>query len=269
MDCEERKRVAIAEKAARVGGKVALRSYRQGIDVKTKSGKTDFVTAADQATQERVMEVIAEAFPDELVVGEEEGAAKSVPDTGRAWIIDPIDGTNNYVRNIPLWATSIAAVVDGEPVAACNYLPVLDDLYAAGEDTTTLNGTPVSVNDRSDPEASAVVPTVWWDFESRDEFAAATRAIVERFGDLRRFGSVQVCLSMVAEGALEGVLSNLYPNPWDTIAGAHLLRQAGGTVTDIHGERWRHDSEGIVASNGAIHDSVLEATQAITADPMV
>jgi myo-inositol-1(or 4)-monophosphatase len=103
-----------------------------------------------------------------------------------------------------------------------------------------------------------------WGRDRRDEYAAACRAVVERFGDLRRLGSAQAQLAMVAAGTLDGVVTNVYANPWDTVAGVHLIRLAGGTVTDVHGDRWRHDSHGLVASNGAIHEQLLGAAQEIT-----
>lgn len=261
------KRVAIAEKAARDGGAVARSWFREELPVDTKGGKTDVVTRADREAQERIIDVISEAYPDEPIVGEEGDAEKRVPESGFAWVVDPIDGTNNFVRKMPIWTTSVAAVRDGEPIAACNFLPMLGDTYSADSRGSRRNGVPITVNDRQDPDRCTVVPTLWWEFDARDEYAAATSAIVERFGDLRRLGSIQVCLAMLAEGSLEGVLSNIRPNPWDTIAGVYLVRQAGGTVTDMYGDRWEHASQGIVASNGRVHESVLEATQAITSDP--
>ncbi|SEO72714.1 myo-inositol-1(or 4)-monophosphatase [Halogranum amylolyticum] len=256
-------RATVAERAAASGADVAAAAFRQGIAVETKEGKTDVVTQADRDTQARVIEVIAESFPDDVVVGEEADARKTVPNEGHSWVVDPIDGTNNFVRNIRVWTTSVAAVDDGEPVAAANVLPACDDAYTADAEGTYRNGTPVSVSDVSDPRRATVAPTFWWDFDHRAEYAAATRGIVERFGDLRRFGSAQVTLSMVASGALEGTITNERANPWDTVAGVYMVRQAGGTVTDLEGDRWRHDSTGLVASNGAVHDEVLAAAQAI------
>lgn len=263
MEQRERSRLAVAEKAAREGGSIAQQFSRQGVVVDTKSGKTDYVTQADRDAQDRIIDTISSVYPDEPIIGEEGNAPKSVPESGPAWVVDPIDGTNNYVRNIPLWTTSVGAVIDGEPVAACNYLPLLDELYSADVTGARRNGFSISVNDRKDPGAATVVPTLWWGFDARDEYADATAAIVNRFGDMRRFGSIQVTLAMIAEGALEGAISNVPQNPWDTIAGVYLVRQAGGTVTDIHGDRWHHGSEGIVASNGHIHESVLKATREI------
>ncbi|EMA04741.1 inositol monophosphatase family protein [Haloferax denitrificans] len=252
-----------AQRAARDGGAVARRAFRTGVAVETKGGKTDVVTQADRDAQRRVVERIRGAFPDDPIVGEEEDELKSVPESGPAWVVDPIDGTNNFVRNVPVWATAVAAVRDGEPVAAANYLPALDDCYAADDETAYRNGEEISVSQRDDPETCTVCPTFWWDYDARDEYAAAARAIVTRFGDLRRYGSMQVVLSYVADGSLDGVITNKRANPWDSVAGAHLVRMAGGTVTDLDGDEWRHDSEGLVASNGRVHDAVLEAAREI------
>jgi myo-inositol-1(or 4)-monophosphatase len=256
-------RVSVAERAARAGSEVALAAFRTGIDVETKSGKTDVVTAADRNAQRRVIEVIRETHPEDAIVGEEEDELKAVPESGAAWVIDPIDGTNNFVRDTQVWATSVAAVKDGETVAAANVLPAMEDTYIAGEEGVTRNGDPVSVSPKTDPETFVVVPTIWWDFDHRDQYGRACAAIVERFADMRRYGCAQAVLSMVASGQIEGVVTNVVANPWDSVAGVHLVRQAGGVVTDVHGERWEPSAEGLVASNGEAHDVVLEAAREI------
>jgi myo-inositol-1(or 4)-monophosphatase len=263
---DERTRVAVAERAARAGGAVARDAFRDDIDVETKDGKTDVVTWADRRSQERVVEIVGGVYPDDAIVGEEDEVAKSVPEAGPAWIVDPIDGTNNFVRDDPIWATSVAAVVDGEPVAAANVMPAIEDAYVAGPDGVTRNGRSVSVSDVADPELCTVGLTMWWGRDRRDEYADACRSVVERFDDLRRIGSAQAALSQVAAGSLDGVLTNVDAHPWDSIAGAFAIEQAGGTVTGLDGERWRHDSHGLVASNGACHDAVLEAARSITGD---
>lgn len=257
-------RAEVAERAARAGGDLAMSQFRDDIVVETKDGKTDVVTQADRDAQSRVIETIREAFPDDAIVGEEEDAAKTIPDAGPAWVIDPIDGTSNFVRNIPIWATSVAATIDGEPVAATNAMPALGDYYVADSEETRLNGEPVGVSDREDPETCTVSPTLWWDFDHREEFADAVGAIVERFGDMRRFGCAQATLGMVADGGLDGTMSDVRPNPWDTVAGVHLVRNAGGKATDVEGEHWRHDSQGLVVSNGRVHEAVLEAVRSVT-----
>jgi myo-inositol-1(or 4)-monophosphatase len=256
-------RVAVAERAARAGSEVAHAAFRTGIDVETKDGKTDVVTKADRDAQRRVIEVIRESRQEDAIVGEEEDELKAVPESGAAWIIDPIDGTNNFVRDTQIWATSVAAVDDGEAVAAANVLPALDDVYVAGPEGVTLNGAEVTVSEKTDPETFAVAPTIWWGFDRREEYANACRAVVERFGDMRRYGCAQAVLSMVASGQLEAAITNVSANPWDTVAGVYMVWQAGGVVTDVHGDRWMPGCQGMVASNGEAHDVVLDAAQDI------
>ena len=259
-------RVSAARRAAETGAAVAVDRFRTGIDVERKASKTDVVTAADRDAQTAVMDVLRESYPDDAIVGEEEGALKRVPDSGAAWVVDPIDGTSNYVRGTRVWGTAVAAVRDGSAVAGATELPALGDAYWTDGDRTYRNGDPVSVSDRTDPETCAVAPTMWWDFDARDRYDRACRAVVERFGDLRRVGCAQAELAGVAEGSLDGVVTDVRANPWDTLAGVAMVRAAGGTVTDLDGDPWRHDSVGVVASNGRIHDSVLAAAREIRPD---
>ncbi|WP_372909920.1 inositol monophosphatase [Salinigranum sp.] len=268
-DSDAAARAHVAEQAARVGAAVAAGGFRRGIPVETKGEKTDVVTQADRDAQARVIDCIHSTYAANAIVGEEEDELKSVPDEGPTWVIDPIDGTNNFVRGFQVWCTAVAAVCDGDPVAAAIAAPELGDVYVGDDETATRNGDSLAVSARTDPEACSVVPTMWWGRDRRDEYAVACREIVERFGDLRRVGSAQVTLAMLAAGAVDGVVTNVYANPWDTVAGVHLIRLAGGTVTDVHGDPWRHDSHGLVASNGEIHDELLEVaaeTEAVARD---
>lgn len=266
-------RAAVTERAARAGGAVAREAFRSELAVETKANKNDFVTEADRDAQRQVVATIREVFPDDPFVCEEElvtlagpetedegpTGVDSVPDSGPVWVIDPIDGTANFVRGTQTWATSVAALSDGETVGAATYLPVLSDLYAVGPESVTRDGTTVTVSDRSDPETFAVAPVGWWDRGDRARFGQLCTEIAERFGDLRRIGSFQVTLASVADGSLEGAICTTQTTPWDTIAGVQMVRRAGGTVTDLGGKEWDHDSDGLVASNGEAHDELLAA----------
>lgn len=270
MDTAER--LAVAERAARAGGAVARATFREDLPVESKGGETDVVTQADRDAQRQAVGTIRRTFPGDAIVGEESVAPratrtgeelKSVPDEGPCWVVDPIDGTHNYVRDLRVWATSVAAVVDGEPVAAANAMPALDDVYVVNGDDIRRNGDPVAVSDRTDPGTFSVAPMLWWPHDRRGEYAVACREAVERFDDVRRFGSAQATLSFVADGGLDAAFTNVRGDPWDTVAGAFMVERAGGTVTDIHGEPWRHDSRGLVASNGRAHETVLAAARAV------
>jgi myo-inositol-1(or 4)-monophosphatase len=261
------RRLAAAERAARAGGSLAERLFRTDLAVETKEGKTDRVTVADRDTQRRVLSELADLHPHEAVVGEEEDELKAVPETGPAWVVDPIDGTNNYVGGSRVWATAVACVEDGEPVAAVVEMPSLGDTYAAADSGTRLNGEDCAVSDVSDPEAFSVAVPGFWALDERERLTGLVEGIGARFGDLRRIGSAQATLAGVARGGHEAAVTDVRMNPWDTVAGVHLVREAGGTVTDLAGERWRHDSTGLVASNGACHDALLDALEGLGPQP--
>jgi myo-inositol-1(or 4)-monophosphatase len=246
-------------RAAVEGADVAQRLFRTELDVEIKSSKMDFVTRADTETQRRVIEVIRDEYSDATIVGEEEDELKSIPEDGNAWVIDPIDGTTNFVRGAQLWTTTVAAVRDDETVAAATVAPALGDTYAADSDGATLNGERISVSGRTDLEQFIVAPILRYGSERDQEFGDLLRRLILRFGDLRRFGCAQVTLGMVACGTLDAAVSTQpNPNPWDTIAGVHLVERAGGTVTDVDGSPWEPGCEGIVASNGTRHDEVVD-----------
>jgi myo-inositol-1(or 4)-monophosphatase len=266
-------RAAVAERAARAGGAVARERFRGALTVETKANKNDMVTEADRDAQQQVLATIQAEFPTDTFVceedvgpvpGDDDVLVDEVPDAGATWIVDPIDGTANFVRGLPLWTTSVAAVVDGETVGSATYVPAQGDLYAAGE-SATRDGTELAVSERTDPETFAVAPVGWWDRDDRGEFGRLCTAVVERFGDMRRLGSFQLTLATVADGGLEGAICTRPMNPWDTVAGVHMVREAGGTVTDIDGNRWTYDSHSLVASNGEDHEELLAAAnQALT-----
>ncbi len=244
--------------AAEHGGALALDSFRSPLSVETKGGPMDSVTQVDRAVQEDVFDRIAEDYPDDPVVGEEADALKSVPEAGPAWVVDPIDGTNNYVAGNRNWVTSVACCVDGEPVAAANYAPATDDLYAAA-DTTTRNGEVATTSDRTDAASFLVNPIFGLSPVDRRGLTDVVDTVTSSFGDLRRLGSAQAALSGVAAGELEAAVSTVRLNDWDTVGGVHLVRSAGGAVTDVHGDRWTPGSEGLLASNDAAHHALVSA----------
>jgi myo-inositol-1(or 4)-monophosphatase len=141
-------------------------------------------------------------------------------------------------------------------------MPSTGDLYAAGETTATLDDEPTAVSSRTDPERFTVAAVGWWPPERRAEMGRLCGEIGRRFAELRRIGSFQTTLAYVASGGLDAAVATGRNHPWDTVGGVHCVRRAGGVVTDLDGDRWRHDSEGLVASNGADHDAVLAAARA-------
>lgn len=258
-------RAAVAHRAAAEGGGTVA-SFGDQLGVEAKSSAIDLVTDADHAAQAVVVDRIRAAYPDDPVVGEEddERTVDTVPADGPAWVVDPIDGTRNFVRRLPYWGTAVAAVRSGDPVAAATALPAVETTYVADGERTVRNGRPVSVTDETDPETAAVALTWWWPRDERTPEAAGYREAVTRFSKALRVVCSQATLAAVADGGLDGAFTNRTPPPWDTLAGVAMIRQAGGRVTDLDGERWTHGSPGLVVSNGEepIHEDLLAAARA-------
>lgn len=256
-------RLTLAREAARTGGEVAEGGFRGPLTVESKATELDSVTEFDREVQRRVARLLREDEPEAVIVGEEDlpdvETHTTVPDSGPAWIVDPIDGTNNFVAGNRVWGVAVSAVEDGEAVAAVNEFPSLGDSYAAADDGTTRNGEPCSVSDRTNSETFSVNPIFGLSAHHRRKLSEYIGIIADEFGDSRRFGSSQFALSSVAAGELEAAVSGVRLAPWDTVGGVHLVRQAGGTVTDLDGERWTPTSEGIIASNGEAHDELVAA----------
>jgi len=271
------RRAAMAERAARAGGAVARQAFRGDLQIDTKADKMDPVTETDRDAQRQVVATIDGEFSGDPILAEEDALpvglggpadedradplVDELPETGDAWIVDPIDGTANFARGLGLWTTSVAAVVDREPVGSATYVPVAGDIYTAGPDSASRDGTTLAVSDVADPETFAVGVVGRWLADGAAEFGALNESLVERLGDIRRFGSMQATLAYLADGGLDAVVGPMAHAPWDSVAGVHLVREAGGTVTDVHGDPWTVDSEGIVASNGHAHEAVLDAVQ--------
>lgn len=261
-------RPEFVKRVAEAGGTEALSRFQQNIKSENKVNSAegiinpgDVVTEADRIAQKRIREMIRERYPDDTIVGEEMNARKSIPDEGIAWVIDPIDGTYNFARGSKHWTASVAVVNDGTPFAAANVAPALNDSYVADSSGATRNGESMSVTDHKEPKYANVAATFIPDFGARTAYATGVGDLFTGFGNFRRYGTAQLTLSHVAAGVLDGVVTPGRINPWDSIVGAYLVERAGGQVTDLEGEPWRHDSRGLIASNGEIHDELLSVTR--------
>lgn len=262
---------AVTERAARAGGVVAKQAFRSKLQVEQKSTAIDVVTSADRDAQQQVLATIAEEFPDARIVCEEDvqsagvtdiDVLDSVPESGDAWVVDPIDGTANYSRGLHFWGTSVAAVNGAEPVGVATYLPTVGDIYTAGPESVLRNEESMTVSDRTDPETFTVGVIGRWSADSPAKHATLVRETIERFGDARHLGSMQGTLALVAAGSLDAAIRPNPSQPWDSLAGAHLIRRAGGRVTTVDGERWTNGAGPIVASNDTCHDRVCAAARA-------
>lgn len=246
----------VAKEAAREAGRVMQRYQEDGFSVETKRNATDPVTDADRAAQDAIISILQEHFPEDGVLGEEDGVR---PDgEARVWVVDPIDGTTNYSRGIPYYCTSIGLEVRDEPVAGVVYDPVRDRLFAAEKgEGATLNGKPITVSDtRTLDGAILSIQALPKEGGSPllDDEIRVIRDLLERPATTRMWGAIALDLCAIAAGWSEGTV-RATTHPWDVSAGTLIIREAGGTVRreDRDGERLA-----LVASNNHVQEHLEE-----------
>jgi myo-inositol-1(or 4)-monophosphatase len=245
--------VAIAERAAHAGGEIVRASFGRARDVREK-GPGDWVSAADLASEAAVRELLVResGLP---VRGEEAGG--EVGDTG--WLVDPLDGTANFVHGFDAVGVSVGLIDNGVPIVGVVEAPILGHTYAAARGRgARRDGRPIHVSDR--PEESAIVAT-GFPFRRKellDGYEPVLGAALRRFEDLRRAGAASLDLCWTAEGVFDGYFE-LRLGPWDVAAGALIVREAGGVVTDWSGDddAWLR-SGNILAGPPAVHAALRE-----------
>ena len=226
----------IASTIAQAAGELALRRRAEGVEIAgLKSSPVDVVTLADRETEQLIRSMLADARPDDGFFGEESGAEAGT--SGLTWLVDPIDGTVNYLYGSPHWGVSIA-VVEGEPdplrwqaLAACVVGPALGEVY-----TATLGGGARLNNARIEVApavelAEALVATGFaYNSEMRAQQGAAIARLLPRVRDIRRMGAASLDLCAVANGRVNAFFEQTL-SPWDHAAGALIAREAGARVT--------------------------------------
>ena len=242
--------LAAAVEAAHAAGEIAMRYYRSGFDVMLKSDCSP-VTQADREAEAAIVEILARACPDYGMLGEELGSRGN---QDVRWIIDPIDGTRNFVRRIPFWATLIALEERGEVVAGVMHVPTSGDLYTARRgDGARLNGEPISVS-KTEAVGEAffihaglnlVREQGWWDGVTR---------LVDATERQRGFGDF-LGYTLVAEGKAE-IYAELDLKPWDRAAPKIIVEEAGGRFSDYAGNPTIYTGTAL-ATNGRLHAAAL------------
>ena len=249
----------LAIEAARAGGAVVSRFFGSPPDPEYK-GKFDPVTVVDRAAEEAIISLIRSERPDDAILAEEAGGTVS---DGRQWIIDPLDGTVNFVHSIPHVSVSIALYEGPRALVGVVLDPLRDELFsAAADEGARLNGHVISVSAEHDLERSVVATGFPYDHDQHaDDLAVVLREMLRRVNGIRRLGSAALDLAWVAAGRYEAYWE-LGIAPWDGAAGMMLVREAGGRVTDPYGRDSTPHKGLVVASNGAVHDefrSVVES----------
>lgn len=215
----------IATSAARRAGQLVAEDFRRGVPSEEKSSFHDLVTRCDRQAEAMIVEDILLRHPDSAITGEEGGARGN---GAVRWYIDPIDGTNNFARGVPLFAVSIAAAVDGRIAAAAIYDPVRDELFSASIAGAFMNGAPIASRGRATDAMSMLLT----DFpppraEPRAEEYDLLARMTTRFHAVRRLGCTTLMLAYVACGRAD-VVYGAKTNPWDVAAGMLIIEGAGG-----------------------------------------
>ncbi len=215
------------------------------------------MTEFDRATEALVVERLRRERPDDSIVGEE--GANHRGSSGYEWHIDPIDGTVNFVYDLPGWCTSVAVLLDGSPVAGAIYAPVVDELYSAALGAgATVNGAPIGVSGSTDLATSLAATGFSYHLDDhRLAQAARIARVLPTVRDIRRQGSAALDLAYVASGRVDLYFEE-FINSWDIAAGVLLVTEAGGTVSAFDGSTIEVTApHGVVASTPALHAAVL------------
>lgn len=238
----------LADRAAGIG----LGMFRRaGLQVERKPDRT-LVTEADLAVEGMIRREIAAAYPDDGILGEEEGGTHEPQ--GRVWVIDPIDATANFARGVPIWAVLIALRVHGASVVGVAEAPALGERYAAArEQGATLNGTPIHVSGVDEIGQAHVLLAEMKTLLGGPD-ADAVRGLVDDSWRDRGFGDFWAHM-LVAKGSAE-VMLEPHLSLWDFAAPQVIVEEAGGRMTTFAGDPPVHGGT-VVTTNGALHDEVL------------
>jgi myo-inositol-1(or 4)-monophosphatase len=243
------------ERAARAGGQVLLDWV--GRFAAREKAPADFVTEADLASQEEISRIVLSAYPDHAFLGEE-GGPKGPPDAEFRWIVDPLDGTTNYVHQIPHYCVSIALERKGELLCGAVYDPVSQECFTAEAGKGGyLNGRRIGVSKVERVEKAVVVVSLPPKLTPESRELAEMIRVVVAAQSLRRTGSAALNLCYLAAGRFDAYWGG-NTKAWDVAAGALMIREAGGIITDYHGEPLNLDVPRFVAaSTPALHQEML------------
>lgn len=247
---------ATAIEAARLAGAILEEHARSGFHVEYKDA-VNLVTDADRRSEQAIVDTIHKSWPDHQILAEEEGLRKGGDATYR-WVIDPLDGTTNFTHRFPAYCVSIGMEYQGRCILGVVLDPTRQELFLAETGRGAfLNGTPLRVASTPSLDKALLVTGFAYDIrESRDNNLDHFSRFAVRVQGLRRTGAAALDLSYVAAGRFDGFWE-MKLQPWDTAAGLVIVQEAGGRVTDFKGTPYSIYEPSIVASNGLIHDEML------------
>jgi myo-inositol-1(or 4)-monophosphatase len=238
-------------------GAIELKRYFNGtFTITSKATINDLVTEADHASEKAIFKVIQQNHHDHFILIEETGSMPT--QSNIKWIIDPIDGTINFANGIPICCVSIGVEENGEMIMGAVYNPFMNELFFAEKGKGAfLNDQPIKVSSKNDLLTSCLVtgfPYQYLDTENGP--LQIFEKLIRKPIPVRRLGSAALDLCWTAAGRFDGFYEHKL-QPWDSAAGYLIVQEAGGVVTDLKGEKYNPYQPGIIASNGLIHDQLL------------
>jgi len=253
--------IDVAIDAAREAGKFLMYSIGNVRNIETKAGEErNLVSEIDKGSEARIISMIRSRYPDHGILAEEGGGGGTRGEY--TWIIDPLDGTTNYLHGLPVFSVTIGIEHRGEIVAGVVYDPNRDILYAAEKGSGAyMNGRRMHVSGTGELINSLLMTGFPYDIAQNPSHAVEHfNAFLMAGRGIRRFGSAAIDLCFVAAGQIDGFWEvNLHP--WDMAAGVLLVREAGGELSDFQGKPLSIYGKKVVASNGVIHRAMLDVLQ--------
>lgn len=255
------KELAVAREAATESGRL-LRDMFGNVSRIIKKGEIDLVTEADLQSEKIILEILSRNFPRDTILTEESGIHNKLPE--RTWIVDPLDGTTNFAHNFPFFAVSIALEVKGMPVLGIVNNPYFEEKFEAVKDNGAfLNQDPIKVSTTNELRNSLLATGFPYNiYKDPDTVLDLLKEMIVAAQGVRRPGSAAIDLCYVAAGRLDGFWEQDLM-PWDTAAGNLIVSEAGGTVSDYHGNPYTPFKKSIIASNSHIHEKIINTLKKV------
>lgn len=251
MNLSKQKLVAL--KAAFMAERILLKYYGKKEHVKRKPNKS-LVADADLESNKAIIETIKKNFPSHNILSEETGFEDNKSEY--RWIIDPLDGTHNFLRKIDIFGTSIALEYKNEVVLGILHFPLLNlTAFAEKGKGAFLNGKRIKVSGKKTLDHSFVL--IEFSYAEREKKIGFLNNFINHAIDIRNFGSAVHNLMLVASGKSDAYVV-LSTNEWDVAAGFLIVEEAGGKITDLEGKKWNFGEKKYVISNGKLHNQILK-----------
>ncbi|MBU4501858.1 MAG: inositol monophosphatase [Nanoarchaeota archaeon] len=250
--------IQTAIEAAKAAGKILLENFDKNKEISVKDDKS-LVSNIDIACEKKIEEIILEKFPEHDFLGEENDRIDKGSDY--KWVVDPLDGTNNYVNEIPMYGVSIALAYKDEPILGVIYLPFFDELYTAekGKGCFLNEKKRMEIKEKPLDQSLVLMSSHYLKLNTPDALRLVQK-VYKTFLEIRITGCAVFNVAMFLKNSFGGGASTNV-KPWDLAAGVVMAREAGGIATNHNGDDWTINDDRIVIGNKVCHERILEIVQ--------